>query len=91
MLTSSEIQRSSWKSGGVLLWPEVECLTYQLCLFPGGGVSVKKVSEAKDLGTKAEDSCLKHEKFGGIRRRWEFDEFMVELSIWVTDKGLREH
>lgn len=42
---------------------------------------MKKVSEAKDLGTKAEDSCLKHEKFGGIRRRWEFDKFMVELSI----------
>lgn len=42
---------------------------------------MKKVSEAEDLGTKAEDSCLKYEKFGGIRRRWEFDEFMVELSI----------
>lgn len=61
-----------------------------MCLFPGGGVSVKKVSEAKDLRTKTEDSGLKHEKFGGMRRRWEFDEFMVELSVMVTDKGLRE-
>ena len=52
---------------------------------------MKKVSEAKDLRTKTEDSGLKHEKFAGMRRRWEFDEFMVELSVIVTDKGLREH
>lgn len=51
---------------------------------------MKKVSEAKDLRTKTEDSGLKHEKFGGMRRRWEFDEFMVELSVMVTDRGLRE-
>lgn len=67
VLTSSEIERSSWKSGGVLLCAKLEGLTYQ-CACSLGRISVKKVSEAKDLRTKTEDSCLKHEKFGGMRR-----------------------